>query len=115
MALGAPKQEVFVHKLSLELQKQSALKAKAQRLEIRDSRLKRAGHLKMLYSQFSIQNSVLMSVGGSFDMIAGKTRRAPQFMRMIGFEWLYRLILEPWRLRRQLALLKFIYLCIKYH
>ncbi|MBI5614623.1 WecB/TagA/CpsF family glycosyltransferase [Candidatus Gottesmanbacteria bacterium] len=56
-----------------------------------------------------------MSVGGAFDMIAGKTRRAPVFIRTIGCEWLYRLILEPWRWRRQLALLKFIFLCIRYH
>jgi len=49
-----------------------------------------------------------MGVGGSFDMISGEVRRAPFILRMIGFEWLYRLIRQPWRWRRQLALLSFI-------
>lgn len=49
-----------------------------------------------------------MGVGGSFDMISGEVRRAPFIVRMIGFEWLYRLIRQPWRWRRQLALLSFI-------
>jgi len=41
-----------------------------------------------------------MGVGGAFDFICGKIRRAPLFMRKIGLEWLYRLIMEPKRLRR---------------
>lgn len=110
VALGAPKQELFVHRLSLELQKLSASKTRIQQLKHRN-----VNAAAIQYSAFSIQHSVLMSVGGAFDMIAGKTRRAPQFMRTMGFEWLYRLILEPWRWRRQLALFKFLLLCIKYH
>lgn len=49
-----------------------------------------------------------IGVGGSFDMISGEVRRAPFILRMIGFEWLYRLIRQPWRWRRQLSLLSFI-------
>ncbi len=41
-----------------------------------------------------------MAVGGAFDLISGKTRRAPAFMQKIGLEWLYRLIQEPKRLKR---------------
>lgn len=56
---------------------------------------------------------IFMSVGGSFDIISGRLRRAPQFMRNIGLEWLWRLILEPWRLRRQLALVEFMWLVLR--
>ncbi len=55
----------------------------------------------------------LMSVGGAFEMITGKVRRAPLLIRLIGFEWLWRLICEPWRWRRQLALVEFIWLVFK--
>jgi N-acetylglucosaminyldiphosphoundecaprenol N-acetyl-beta-D-mannosaminyltransferase len=45
---------------------------------------------------------ILMSVGGAFDYISGNTPRAPLWMRERGLEWLYRLIKEPWRIKRQL-------------
>jgi N-acetylglucosaminyldiphosphoundecaprenol N-acetyl-beta-D-mannosaminyltransferase len=54
-----------------------------------------------------------MGVGGAFDFIAGRVHRAPLLIRAIGFEWLYRLIREPWRARRQLALLTFIKLVVR--
>ena len=41
-----------------------------------------------------------IGVGGSFDFISGKTKRAPNFMRRIGLEWLWRFILQPWRAKR---------------
>lgn len=41
-----------------------------------------------------------MGVGGSFDVIAGKIRRAPVFMQTRGLEWLWRLSIQPWRLKR---------------
>lgn len=55
---------------------------------------------------------VLMSVGGSFDIIAGRTPRAPSFVRAIGLEWLWRLARQPWRWKRQLALIRFILLVL---
>lgn len=54
-----------------------------------------------------------MGVGGAFDYISGKVPRAPKLIRDFGLEWLYRLIIEPWRWRRQLALLQFIWLVVK--
>lgn len=51
---------------------------------------------------------VAMGVGGSFDYISGSVIRAPIFVRRIGCEWLYRLVIEPWRIKRQFALIKFI-------
>jgi N-acetylglucosaminyldiphosphoundecaprenol N-acetyl-beta-D-mannosaminyltransferase len=50
---------------------------------------------------------IAMGVGGAFDFIAGRQRRAPRVMQKVGLEWLYRLYREPWRWRRMLALPKF--------
>ncbi len=47
---------------------------------------------------------VMMGVGGAFDFIAGVAKRAPVWMRRAGLEWLHRLIHQPWRWRRMLAL-----------
>lgn len=54
-----------------------------------------------------IPATVLMSVGGSFDYISGKVPRPPTFLRRMGLEWLFRLILEPWRFWRQLQIWHF--------
>lgn len=51
---------------------------------------------------------LLMGVGGSLDVLAGRVPRAPAAMRRIGLEWLYRLYREPWRLRRMLVLPVFL-------
>lgn len=56
---------------------------------------------------------VAIGVGGSFDMISGKTARAPKFIRDLGFEWLFRLAVQPWRIKRQLRLLIFLWLVLK--
>ena len=84
VGLGAPKQEFFIEKLVQEL--------------------------SMINNQLP---TVFMSVGGSFDVISGKFSRAPSWVRSIGFEWLWRLALEPWRIKRQFALLQFIFLVLK--
>lgn len=55
---------------------------------------------------------VLMSVGGSFDLITDTVKRAPHFIRLIGFEWAWRLFQEPWRWKRQVALVKFSWMVI---
>jgi N-acetylglucosaminyldiphosphoundecaprenol N-acetyl-beta-D-mannosaminyltransferase len=46
------------------------------------------------------QARLLVGVGGTFDFLTGKIRRAPRFWRTLGLEWLWRLIQEPKRLRR---------------
>lgn len=53
-------------------------------------------------------SSVCIGVGGSFDVIAGIKRRAPNIFIKLNLEWLYRLINEPSRFKRQLAIPKFI-------
>lgn len=45
-----------------------------------------------------LPKAVFIAVGGSFDMISGATSRAPRWMQKSGFEWLYRLAIEPKRL-----------------
>ena len=40
----------------------------------------------------------VMGVGGTFDVVAGKVKRAPQWMQQWGLEWLYRVIQEPGRM-----------------
>lgn len=51
-----------------------------------------------------------IGVGGSFDVLGGRVERAPRAFRRLGLEWLYRLIQEPHRWRRQLALPQFVFL-----
>jgi N-acetylglucosaminyldiphosphoundecaprenol N-acetyl-beta-D-mannosaminyltransferase len=48
-----------------------------------------------------------LGVGGALDFIAGTAVRAPQGWQRLGLEWLYRLLREPWRWRRMLALPRF--------
>ena len=53
---------------------------------------------------------VAMGVGGAFDQIADPSLRPPYIINSIGLGWLYRLFREPWRWRRQLSLIKFIWM-----
>lgn len=52
---------------------------------------------------------VCIGVGGAFDYIAGVYPRAPSWLRRLGLEWLHRLITQPWRWRRMLALPRFVW------
>lgn len=52
--------------------------------------------------------SLYQGVGGSFDVLAGNVKRAPEFFQKTGLEWFYRLAKEPSRLKRQLALPVFL-------
>ncbi len=74
VALGAPRQELFLHR--------------------------HRGELGV---------PVALGVGGSFDVWAGRVRRAPEAFRRLSLEWAYRLVTQPARLRRQLALPRFAY------
>ena len=55
---------------------------------------------------------VAMGVGGVLDYVAGRTPRAPRWLRELGLEWLFRLLIQPWRWRRQLALPHFALLAL---
>ncbi len=84
VGLGAPKQEYFIEKLKVQMAKLKQEKT-----------------------------VVFMSVGGSFDEISGRLPMPPKFIDRYGLKWLWRLSLEPWRWKRQLALLEFIWLVLK--
>lgn len=58
---------------------------------------------------------VAIGVGGALDMLAGRVPRAPWWMRRLGLEWLFRLLREPWRTRRMLALPRFVWAVIWDH
>jgi len=56
---------------------------------------------------------VCMGVGGGFDFASGKVSRAPRWVRGIGMEWLFRLLKQPWRVKRQMRLFSYILLLLK--
>jgi N-acetylglucosaminyldiphosphoundecaprenol N-acetyl-beta-D-mannosaminyltransferase len=58
--------------------------------------------------QEALQVPVMMGVGGSFDVVAGKLRRAPKLLRRLRLEWLFRLLQEPKRYKRMLVLPRFV-------
>lgn len=69
---------------------------------------------KWIYKNLpNIDVKVAIGVGGAFDFISGRVPRAPVWIRKVGFEWLFRLIIQPWRWRRQLALPKFVILVLR--
>lgn len=51
---------------------------------------------------------ILMGIGGSFDVLAGKMERAPKWMQEASLEWAFRLYKQPSRFMRMLALPKFV-------
>ncbi len=55
---------------------------------------------------------VVMGVGRSFDYYSGELKRAPVWMRRMGLEWLFSLLAQPSRWKRQLELPKFIYMIL---
>ena len=59
--------------------------------------------------------SFIMGVGGSFDVISGKTKRAPVFMQKLGLEWFYRFLQEPQRMWKRYLFgnIQFMYLVVK--
>ena len=85
VGMGFPKQEYFIEKLKIQMSK----------------------------SKFT-NPLVLMSVGGTFDYLAGRVARAPGWMRERGLEWLYRLVKEPRRLKRQLLGARFFLDVLRY-
>jgi len=55
-----------------------------------------------------IKEAICIGVGGSFNVLAGKVKRAPDWMGRCGLEWLFRLICQPSRFVRMLALPRFV-------
>ncbi|MGM9988609.1 MAG: WecB/TagA/CpsF family glycosyltransferase [Bacillaceae bacterium] len=59
-----------------------------------------------------LNSYVFQGVGGSYDVLAGTINRAPLLFQQVGLEWLYRLAKEPWRVKRQLSLVSFLFLAL---
>lgn len=57
-----------------------------------------------------LKAKVGIGVGGAFDYLTGKTKLPPKFIERYSLEWLWRLVQEPWRWRRQLRLIRFMWL-----
>lgn len=55
-----------------------------------------------------LQIPVAMGIGGSMDVLSGNVKRAPKWMQKMSLEWLYRLLIQPTRFKRVLALPKFM-------
>jgi N-acetylglucosaminyldiphosphoundecaprenol N-acetyl-beta-D-mannosaminyltransferase len=54
-----------------------------------------------------------ITVGGTFDVLSGQVNRAPKIMQKLYLEWFYRLLQDPKRWKRMLALPRFLYLVLK--
>ncbi|MCD8090504.1 MAG: WecB/TagA/CpsF family glycosyltransferase [Clostridiales bacterium] len=51
-----------------------------------------------------LNSIIIIGVGGSFDVLSGNVKRAPEFYRNHGLEWFYRLVTQPTRFKRMLVL-----------
>jgi N-acetylglucosaminyldiphosphoundecaprenol N-acetyl-beta-D-mannosaminyltransferase len=56
---------------------------------------------------------LVMGVGGSFDVVSGRLKRAPVWMRVFGLEWFFRFVQQPWRIFRIMNLPFFILNVVK--
>jgi len=64
------------------------------------------------YKKF-LKVKICMGVGGSLDVIAGTIPGAPRWLRFLGLEWLFRLVREPSRFKRHLALPNFVFTVLR--
>ena len=55
---------------------------------------------------------IIMPVGGSFDVISGYSKRSPKIFIKLHLEWLYRMFKEPKRIKRNVGIIKFLWLVI---
>ncbi|WJS89373.1 WecB/TagA/CpsF family glycosyltransferase [Glaesserella parasuis] len=51
----------------------------------------------------------MYGVGGTYDVFVGKVKRAPKCWQNLGLEWLFRILHQPTRWKRQLRLMKYAY------
>lgn len=56
--------------------------------------------------------SVIMPVGGTFDVVSGFKKRSPKIYQKLHLEWLYRMVKEPRRIKDNVKILKYLYLVI---
>lgn len=68
---------------------------------------------KLMEELISIHPALYQGLGGSFDVYVDNVHRAPKFWLKYNIEWLYRLIQEPTRWRRQVSLINFVLFLLK--
>lgn len=59
------------------------------------------------------KHGIFIGVGGSFDVLSGNVKRAPDFWIKLNLEWLYRVIKQPFRIKRLFPIFRFIGLILK--
>lgn len=68
---------------------------------------------KWMYKNLDKLNArIMVGVGGAFDYLSGSVPRAPKILRNLGMEWIFRLTVQPWRIKRFLKLFRFVYLVL---
>ena len=69
---------------------------------------------KWIAEKFDLfEKGMFMGIGGSFDVLAGEVKRAPEIWQKLNIEWLYRLVKQPTRWKRMLALPRFALIILK--
>ena len=69
---------------------------------------------KWIYDNIRLTTAkVAIGIGGSFDVMSGKTKRAPKIFCKLGLEWFYRLLKQPSRFMRMLRLPQFALIVLK--
>ena len=63
----------------------------------------------ILQHQGKLACKMAMGIGGSLDVYAGVAKRAPLVFQKVGLEWFYRLMREPWRIKRMMVLPRFLW------
>lgn len=63
---------------------------------------------KLMEELQKVHSAVYQGLGGSFDVYTGRVERAPKWWLDNNLEWAYRLIKEPWRIKRQIKLVRFL-------
>ena len=60
-----------------------------------------------------LEVKVYQGIGGTLDVLSGQSKGAPSLIQKIGLEWLYRLVKEPKRIRRQIVYPRFLLEVVK--
>lgn len=93
---------VLEHDRQIKLEDEAKLKLEEFQPEILFVALGAPEQEKLIWHNLTKLPSIKLAlgVGGTFDFLSGKIKRAPQIMRQIGLEWLFRLIQQPQRFKR---------------
>ena len=70
--------------------------------------MKTFSNLYFFISLARLNEPIIQTIAGSLDTVVNPSMRAPDWIQKRGLEWLFRLIKQPFRFRRQLTLLNFI-------